>query len=84
MASPLRTTADTLRSSAKAAVVRSGHEEQARTLLGRVREARSAFDPVSRRTLRDEHEPDAEQAREPDRHPQPAADQQDREALPEA
>jgi FkbM family methyltransferase len=55
MASPLRTTADTLRSSAKAAVVRSGHEEQARELLGRVREARSAFDPVSRRTLRDEH-----------------------------
>jgi FkbM family methyltransferase len=55
MASPLHTTATALRSSAKSAVVRSGREEQARALLGRVREARSAFDPDLRRILRDEH-----------------------------
>lgn len=50
----LRTTGDALRTGARAAVVRSGREEQTRALLGRVREARSAFDPVSRRVLRDE------------------------------
>ncbi|HEX5147111.1 MAG TPA: FkbM family methyltransferase [Conexibacter sp.] len=55
MASPLRTTTDALRRSAKSAVVRSGHEDQARALLGRVREARSSFDPAQRRVLRDEH-----------------------------
>lgn len=55
MASPLHTTATALRSSAKSAVVRSGREEQARALLGRMREARSAFDPDLRRVLRDEH-----------------------------
>lgn len=55
MASPLHSSADVLRRSARAAVVRSGHEEQARALLGRVREARSAFDPAARRMLRDEH-----------------------------
>jgi FkbM family methyltransferase len=55
MGSPLRTTADALRSSVKSAVVRSGREEQARGLLGRVREARSAFAPTTRRVLRDEH-----------------------------
>lgn len=55
MASPLRTTTDALRRSAKSAVVRSGREEQARALLGHVREARSAFSPYERRMLRDEH-----------------------------
>jgi FkbM family methyltransferase len=55
MVSPLRTSADVLRSSVKSAVLRSGREEQARTLLGRVREARSAFAPTTRRMLRDEH-----------------------------
>lgn len=55
MASPLHTTATALRTSAKSVVVRSGREEQARELLGRVREARSAFDPDMRRVLRDEH-----------------------------
>jgi FkbM family methyltransferase len=55
MASPLRTTADKLRRSARSAVVRSGREADARALLGRVREARSAFDPAARRVLRDEH-----------------------------
>ncbi len=55
MASPLRTTADTLRRSARSIAVRSGREEQARTVLGRVREARSSFDPEMRRVLRDEH-----------------------------
>ncbi|HZV73087.1 MAG TPA: FkbM family methyltransferase [Conexibacter sp.] len=55
MASPLRTTTAALRRSARSAVVRSGREEQARALLGHVREARSAFDPGMRRVLRDEH-----------------------------
>ena len=55
MASPLHTTATALRSSAKSVVARSGREDQARALLGRVREARSAFDPDMRRVLRDEH-----------------------------
>jgi FkbM family methyltransferase len=55
MASPLRTTADALRRSAKSVVARSGREAQARQLLGRVREVRSGFDPSSRRMLRDEH-----------------------------
>jgi hypothetical protein len=55
MGSPLRTTSETLRRSARSLVVGSGHEEQARRLLGRMREIRSNFDPVSRRVLRDEH-----------------------------
>lgn len=55
MASPLRTTADALRRSARSLVVRSGREEQARAVVGRVREARSSFDPAARRALRDEH-----------------------------
>jgi len=55
MGSPLRTTTEALRSSVKTAVLRSGREEQARSLLGRVREARSAFTPTTRRVLRDEH-----------------------------
>ena len=55
MASPLRTTADTLRRSARSIAVRSGREEQARAVVGRVREARSSFDPTMRRVLRDEH-----------------------------
>jgi FkbM family methyltransferase len=55
MASPLRTTADTLRRSARSIVVRSGREQQARAVVGRVREARSSFDPEMRRVLRDEH-----------------------------
>jgi len=55
MASPLRTTADALRRSARSVVTRTGHEDQARLVVGRMREARSAFDPTSRRMLRDEH-----------------------------
>ena len=55
MASPLHTAADKLRRSARSVVVRSGREDEARALLGRVREARSAFDPAARRVLRDEH-----------------------------
>jgi FkbM family methyltransferase len=35
--------------------VRLGKEEQTRELLGRIREARVAFDPLERRELRDEH-----------------------------
>src|SRR5215207_4368047 len=55
MASPLHSAADALRRSARSVVVRSGREDQARTVVGRMREARSAFDPSSRRMLRDEH-----------------------------
>jgi FkbM family methyltransferase len=44
-----------LRHSARATVVRTGQEDHARALLGRVREARSVFDPASRRELRDDH-----------------------------
>ncbi len=55
MASALRSTADALRRSARSVVRRSGREEQARVMVGRMREARSAFDPASRQTLRDEH-----------------------------
>lgn len=44
-----------LRHAAQTTVVRLGKEEQARELLERVREARSAFDPMSRRELRDRH-----------------------------
>ncbi len=51
----LRTTTETLRRSARSIAVRSGREEQARAVLGRVREARSSFDPTMRRVLRDEH-----------------------------
>jgi len=54
MASPLRSTADALRRSARSVVRRSGREDQARVVVGRMREARSAFDPASRRALRDE------------------------------
>ena len=55
MASPLRSTAAALRRSARSVVRHSGREQQARTVVGRVREARSAFDPAARRMLRDEH-----------------------------
>lgn len=55
MASPLRTTAAVLRRSARSVLARSGREAQARVVVGRVREARSAFDPATRRALRDEH-----------------------------
>src|SRR6476659_906890 len=55
MASPLRSTADALRRSARSVVRRSGREQEARIVVGRVREARSAFDPAARRMLRDEH-----------------------------
>lgn len=55
MASPLRSTAAALRRSARSVVRRSGREDQARVVVGRMREARSAFAPASRRMLRDEH-----------------------------
>ncbi|HEX7292172.1 MAG TPA: FkbM family methyltransferase [Conexibacter sp.] len=55
MGSPLRSTADALRRSARSVVQRSGREQQARVVVGRMREARSAFDPSARRMLRDEH-----------------------------
>ena len=55
MASILRATTAGLRRSGRAAAVRLGREEQARELMGRVREARTAFDVSARRELRDEH-----------------------------
>lgn len=55
MASPLRTTADALRRSARSVVSHSGREERARVVVGRMREVRSAFHPETRRVLRDEH-----------------------------
>ena len=55
MASILRATKAGLRNSGRAAVVRLGREEQARELVGRVREARATFDVSARRELRDEH-----------------------------
>lgn len=55
MGSPLRSTADVLRRSAKSVVRRSGREQQARMVVGQVREARTAFDPAARRMRRDEH-----------------------------
>jgi FkbM family methyltransferase len=44
-----------LRRSARSSIIRLGREEQARRLVGRVREARSAVDPGLRRGLRDDH-----------------------------
>jgi FkbM family methyltransferase len=55
MSSPLHTPATALKRSARAAVVKTGNEERARALLGKVREARSVFDPAARRALRDDH-----------------------------
>jgi FkbM family methyltransferase len=44
-----------LRRMARSAVERAGREDQARAVVGRFREARSAFDPAWRRELRDDH-----------------------------
>lgn len=50
-----RSATSILRRAAQASAARLGREEQARELAGRLREARSAFDPAGRRELRDEH-----------------------------
>jgi FkbM family methyltransferase len=55
MASILRATTAGLRSSGRAVAIRLGREEQAREVVGRVREARAALDVGARRELRDEH-----------------------------
>jgi FkbM family methyltransferase len=55
MRSDPRSAAAALRRAARASVLRLGREEQAREIAGRLREARSAFDPAARRELRDEH-----------------------------
>jgi FkbM family methyltransferase len=55
MTSILRATTAGIRSSGRSAIARLGREEQARALLGRVREARATFDVHARRELRDEH-----------------------------
>jgi FkbM family methyltransferase len=46
---------ETVRRSARSSLVRLGKEDDARQALGRIREARSAFNPSLRRELRDEH-----------------------------
>jgi FkbM family methyltransferase len=55
MTSILRATTAGLRRSGRIAASRLGREEQAREVIGRVREARAAFGMHSRRELRDEH-----------------------------
>ena len=55
MGSPIESGLSAVKRGARSAVVKSGREDQARAFLGRVREARSAFDPAWRRELRDEH-----------------------------
>lgn len=55
MSSRVRAGKSALRRSVRSSVVRLGGEEQARAILGRLREARSAFDTGQRRILRDEH-----------------------------
>lgn len=44
-----------LQRSARSSIIRFGKEDQARAVQGRLREARSAFNPELRRHLRDEH-----------------------------
>jgi FkbM family methyltransferase len=51
MSSPLRAA---LKRSTHSVAARLGREEQARELVGRLREARRTFDPLARRALRDE------------------------------
>jgi FkbM family methyltransferase len=55
MASILRATTAGFRRSGRVVAARLGREEQAREAMGRVREARAAFDVHARRELRDEH-----------------------------
>lgn len=55
MASILRATTTGLRRSGRLVAVRLGREEQVREVMGRVHEARAAFDMHARRELRDEH-----------------------------
>lgn len=55
MSRGFQVTAATLKRSARASAIHLGREEQARELVARFREARSAFDPHLRRELRDEH-----------------------------
>jgi FkbM family methyltransferase len=55
MSSPLRAGTNALKRSTRSIVVHLGKEEQTRELVGRIREARLAFDPPRRRELRDDH-----------------------------
>jgi FkbM family methyltransferase len=55
MSSPLRAGTDALKRSTRSMAVRLGKEQQTRELLGRIREARVALDPMQRRELRDDH-----------------------------
>jgi FkbM family methyltransferase len=55
MSRALQATTAALKRSARASAIRLGQERQARELIGRFREARSAFDPPLRQELRDEH-----------------------------
>jgi FkbM family methyltransferase len=55
MNSPLETGIAALKRSTRSTLTRLGKEEQTRELLGHMREARSAFDPLARREQRDDH-----------------------------
>src|ERR1700722_6182673 len=54
MTSPLRAGSAALGRSTRSMIARLGKEEQAHELLGRIREARLAFDPLERRELCDD------------------------------
>jgi FkbM family methyltransferase len=55
MGSSLRAGTAALRRSTRSTIAHLGKEEQARELVGRMREARLAFNPLQRRERRDEH-----------------------------
>lgn len=55
MSSPLRAGRAALRAPARTIAARLGKTEEAREVVGRIREARSSFRPLERRELRDEH-----------------------------
>jgi FkbM family methyltransferase len=55
MHSYLQTGINAVKRSARSSVVRAGKEDEARQLVGRMRELRSSFDGARRRELRDEH-----------------------------
>ncbi len=54
MTPPLRAGASALKRSTRSVIARLGKDEQTEEILGRVREARLAFDPLQRRELRDD------------------------------
>jgi FkbM family methyltransferase len=55
MSAPIRARGAAIRRPARGLLARIGKEEQARQIITHLREARSAFRPLERRELRDEH-----------------------------